>query len=96
MCWKMQKKVYCRFIFCLCYVVNIVNLPCIGDTKYLENCPLPPFLGSANSLDQCFSKWVPRRGLGGSDRRKCIMAEEFSSPSKMCSYELKFIGDVRH
>jgi len=28
------------------------------------------------AIDQCFSNWVPQRGVRGSERRKCAIAEE--------------------
>ena len=30
-----------------------------------------------NSLEQCFSNWVPQEGVSGSERRKFVMAEQF-------------------
>ena len=33
--------------------------------------------GRADLIEQCFSNWVPRRGVSGSEGRKCVMAEDF-------------------
>jgi hypothetical protein len=27
-------------------------------------------------IQQCFSDWIPQRGVRGSERRKCVMANE--------------------
>jgi hypothetical protein len=40
---------------------------------------------------QCICNWVPRRGVKGSERRNCVMAEEFYWRSKICTYELKSV-----
>jgi hypothetical protein len=41
-------------------------------------------------LNQCFSKWVPRTSVRGSERRKCVMAEEFYYPMEQSpSWEAK-------
>jgi len=48
-------------------------------------------------LDQCFSNcaprntMVPRIGVRGSERRKCVMAEEFYWRSSISVYKLKFM-----
>jgi hypothetical protein len=45
------------------------------------------------SLSTLYLEWVsstvPRRGAGGSDRRKCVMAEEFYLRSKIYMHECK-------
>jgi hypothetical protein len=48
-------------------------------------------LSCDNCLVQCFSNWFPRRGVRGSERRKCVMAEEFYLRFKICIYELKLV-----
>ena len=42
------------------------------------------------TVHQCFSNWAPRRGVRGSDRRKCVMVEGFYWRSKICMYEWKW------
>ena len=50
-----------------------------------------------NPLGQCFANWVlrnpivPRKGVRDSKIRKCVMAEEFIWPSKICMNECKFV-----
>ena len=43
------------------------------------------------SRKQSFSNWVQRKGVRGSDRPKCVMADEFYWRSEICTYELKFM-----
>ena len=45
------------------------------------------FLGC---LTQCFSKWVPRKGVRGSERRKCVLAGELSWRSEIRMYDCKW------
>jgi hypothetical protein len=47
-------------------------------------------------LQHCFSNWFPRnsslplRGVRVSERRKCVMAEEFYWQFEICMYKLNF------
>jgi len=50
-----------------------------------------------NNLQRCFSNWVPQRGVRGSERRKCVLGEEFYWRSINLYVRIEIsCGDIRH
>jgi hypothetical protein len=58
---------------------------CFYISTFRSVCVVPDMAVFCSSLMQCFSNWVPRRGLKDSERRKFVMAEEFYLRSKICT-----------
>jgi hypothetical protein len=78
----------------LLYVVRCgqCSLHCLDDVvQCFIACVIDNYTLAHVAIDKCFSSWVPQRGVRGSERRKCAIAEELYWQSQICVYELNSV-----